>query len=176
MQSAAHGKASLPQLRPLTQSGSDESSQPLWDCQPPLGAIGGLCHGRIPQPKPASACSLRGKGFLHAGSQAVNADRRESHRPSFAQSSMASNWSARASNMVLMSSRMCLVDGPVGPSCSSEPMFFSAALSAASKDELVCSSLCWARPGHTGPVFSGLGGGTGRGPSRGASFGPENAS
>lgn len=27
---------------------------------------------------------------------------------------MASNWSARASNMVLMSSRMCLVDGPVG--------------------------------------------------------------
>lgn len=141
-----------------------------------LPAIGGLCHGRIPQPKPASACSLCGKGFLHAGPQAVNADRRESHRPSFAQSSMASNWSARASNMVLMSSRMCLVDGPVGPSCSSEPMFFSAALSAASKDELVCSSLCWARPGHTGPVFSGLGGGTGRGPSRGASFGPENAS
>lgn len=78
MQSAAHGKASLPQLRPLTQSGSDESSQPLWDCQPPLGAIGGLWHGRIPQPKPASACSLRGKGFLHAGPQAVNADRRES--------------------------------------------------------------------------------------------------
>lgn len=65
---------------------------------------------------------------------------------------------------------------PAHPSRSSVPMLFSAALSAASKDELVCSSLCWARPGHTGPVFSGLGGGTGRGPSRGASFGPENAS
>lgn len=30
------------------------------------------------------------------------------------QSSMASSWSARASNMVLISSRMCLVDVPGG--------------------------------------------------------------
>lgn len=33
---------------------------------------------------------------------------------SLAQSSMASSWSARASNMVLMSSRMCLVEAAVG--------------------------------------------------------------
>lgn len=92
------------------------------------------------------------------------------------QSSMASSWSARASNMVLMSSRMCLVEVPAGPSRSSVPMLFSAALNAAARDELVCSSLCWARPEPTAPVLSGLGGGTGRGPSRGASLGPENAS
>lgn len=62
------------------------------------------------------------------------------------------------------------------PSRSSVPMLFSAALNAAARDELVCSSLCWARPEPTAPVLSGLGGGTGRGPSRGASLGPENAS
>lgn len=62
------------------------------------------------------------------------------------------------------------------PSRSSAPMLFSAALSAAARDELVCSSLCWARPEPAAPVLSGLGGGTGRGPSRGASLGPENAS
>lgn len=78
--------------------------------------------------------------------------------------------------MVLMSSRMCLVEVPGGPSRSSAPMLFSAARSAAAKDELVCSSLCWAWPGPEAPVLSGLGGGTGRGPSRGASLGPENAS
>lgn len=92
------------------------------------------------------------------------------------QSSMASSWSARASNMVLMSSRMCLVEVPGGPSRSSVPMLFSAARSAAARDELVCSSLCWAWPGPAAPVLSGLGGGTGRGPSRGASLGPEKAS
>lgn len=89
---------------------------------------------------------------------------------------MASSWSARASNMVLMSSRMCLVEALGAPSCSSVPMLFSAALSAAARDELVCSSLCWAWPGPTVPVLSGRGGGTGRGPSRDASLGPENAS
>ena len=62
------------------------------------------------------------------------------------------------------------------PSRSSAPMLFSAARSAAARDELVCSSLCWAWPGPAAPVLSGLGGGTGRGPSRGASLGPENAS
>lgn len=62
------------------------------------------------------------------------------------------------------------------PSFSSAPMLFSAARSAAARDELVCSSLCWARPEPAAPVLSGLGGGTGRGPSRGASLGPENAS
>lgn len=62
------------------------------------------------------------------------------------------------------------------PSRSSVPMLFSAARSAAARDELVCSSLCWARPDPVAPVLSGLGGGTGRGPSRGASLGPENAS
>lgn len=62
------------------------------------------------------------------------------------------------------------------PSRSSAPMLFSAALNAAARDELVCSSLCWARPEPMAPVLSGLGGGTGRGPSRGASLGPENAS
>lgn len=93
-----------------------------------------------------------------------------------AQSSMASSWSAKASNMVLMSSRMCLVEVLGGPSRSSVPMLFSAARSAAARDELVCSSLCWARPDPVAPVLSGLGGGTGRGPSRGASLGPENAS
>ena len=62
------------------------------------------------------------------------------------------------------------------PSRSSALMLFSAARSAAASDELVCSSLCWARPGPVAPVLSGLGGGTGRGPSRGASLGPENAS
>lgn len=96
------------------QSGSDKSSQPLCDCQPLLGAIGGLCYGRILQPNRASACSLHGMGFFHTGPQAVNTGRWESHRPRFAQSSIASSWSARASNMVLMSSRMCLVDVPVG--------------------------------------------------------------
>lgn len=78
--------------------------------------------------------------------------------------------------MVLISSRMCLVEAPGVPSRSSAPMLFSAARSAAARDELVCSSLCWARPGPAAPVLSGLGGGTGRGPSRGASLGPENAS
>ena len=62
------------------------------------------------------------------------------------------------------------------PSRSSAPMLLSAARSAAARDELVCSSLCWAWPEPADPVLSGLGGGTGRGPSRGASLGPENAS
>lgn len=92
------------------------------------------------------------------------------------QSSMASSWSARASNMVLISSRMCLVDVPGGPFRSSVQMLFSAARNAAARDELVCSSLCWAWPEPVAPVLSGLGGGTGRGPSRGGSLGPENAS
>lgn len=55
-------------------------------------------------------------------------------------------------------------------------MLLSAARSAAARDELVCSSLCWAWPEPAAPALSGLGGGTGRGPSRGASLGPENAS
>lgn len=62
------------------------------------------------------------------------------------------------------------------PARSSVLMLLSAALSAAARDELVCSSLCWAWPAPAAPMLSGLGGGMGRGPTRGASFGPENAS
>lgn len=140
-----------------------------WSCSADscwLGAAGGTLLGR----QELLLCRGTGRGRCRARRALSKAPGRST------QSSMASSWLARASNMVLMSSRMCLVEVPGGPSRSSAPMLFSAARSAAAKDELVCSSLCWAWPGPEAPVLSGLGGGTGRGPSRGASLGPENAS
>lgn len=54
VQSAVHGKALLPHSSP--QSCSDKSSQLLWDCQPLLRAIEGLCCRRVDTPAQPSLC------------------------------------------------------------------------------------------------------------------------
>lgn len=74
------------------------------------------------------------------------------------QSSIASSWSARSSNMLLMSSKMFLAECAVPGwlSASSTVIFFSAACSVAARLELVCSSRCWARvaPGAAAKGFA----------------------
>lgn len=94
-QSALHGRSFAPtQLRPL--------SQLLTPDQPTLSLCPGW-QGLLPCWATGHECWQATVGTRKGGSQA-----------GLVQSSMASSWSARASNMVLMSSRMCLVEAAVG--------------------------------------------------------------